>query len=130
MNKFMKGFCIFASAYTLITVISSIIQLVGGVQNDTNIHLLARAIITFVPIFMYFALNIGKECGLLKSIVKVAVHYVFCLGAAMLTVYLIGFSYTLAKSAYTDIFLNFSIVYIIVAAVFIIVYRQGKRKKA
>ena len=131
MNKFMKGFCIFASVYTIITIISSIIQLAGSVQNDTNIHLLARAIITFVPIFMYFALGLGKECSLLKSIIKVAVHYVSCLGAAFFTVFLLGFYYTLAKSAYMDIFLNFTIVYIIVAAVFIMVLnRQNMRKKA
>lgn len=128
MNRFLKGFCIFASVFTLITIFSSLLQLVQGTQTDTNIHILVRAVITFIPIFMYFVLDLKKKCRLAQFVLKVAIHYIFSLGAAFLTVFLLGFQYTLSKNAYRDIFINFSGAYLIVAAAFIIVLTHHTKK--
>jgi hypothetical protein len=89
----------------------------------------ARVVITFIPIFMYFVLELYKQCILSKLIMKIAVHYIFSLGAAFLTVFLLGFGYMLPKNAYRDIFINFSIVYLIVAIVFIIVLVNHEKNR-
>lgn len=104
-------------------------QLAQGTQTDINIHILARAIITFIPIFMYFVLDLSKQCKLSKLILKIFVHYIFSLGAAFLTVYILGFQYVLSKNAYHDIFINFSAVYQIVAIVFIVVLANREKKQ-
>lgn len=131
MNKYVKGFYIYASVFTLLTVISSILKFAQGIRSDANLHILARAVVTFIPIFMYFVLNLNKKCSLSQLIIKVAIHYIFSLGAVFLTVFLLGFEDTLSKNAYRDIFFNFSIMYIIVAIIFIMVltHRERQRRK-
>lgn len=55
MKKIFKDtFIVFSCIYTLITIVSSILQLILGKTSDTNFHLIDRAIVMCIPITAFF----------------------------------------------------------------------------
>ena len=108
--------------FTITTVISSTIQLTQGIEYDTNAHILLRMAICIIAIIF---ISIFKNIRIRNIYLRALVQYVLSMGCIFLLVYFLGFFIELSKTAYSDIFLNYTIPFIIIA---IIIIFKGKKK--
>ena len=118
-----KGFLLYCMMYTVITIISSAIQLVQGRMEDTNSHILNRAVVCLIAVFvMELCENIKLKSELLTWFV------VYGIGMTLVFIYVwfTGFFEPLSTHAYRDIFLNFTSVAVVIG---IIIHFIEKRKE-
>lgn len=123
MKKILKESCIIYSViYTITTIINSIIYLVQGISEDPsgNWHELDRAIILFIGMV---AIQLFRKLELKNKILNIIFSYIPTLLLILGYVYIRGLRVELAQSAYKDVFLNFTIIYIIVLIVDFVVKR-------
>lgn len=52
-RKLLNGFQLWSAGYAVLTVVNSVAQLFNAAAVDTNINILARALICLVPIASY-----------------------------------------------------------------------------
>jgi len=121
-NKF-STICIM---FTVITIISSVFNLVTGNTIDTHLHLLARFVLCSLGIGSLFIFELLKN----KSIYFVQIVHYFCsLGLVLIFVCSTQIVEPLSKNAYRDVFLNYTAVYIAFAIVCIIRGRKIAKKE-
>lgn len=122
-----KGFIVYCMIYTASTIISSIWQLAMGSEEDTNIHLIHRAVVILIAVIvMELCINIKLKNPILTWLAI----YVPSMLIVLLYVWIIGFFETLSKYAYRDIFLNYTSVAVIVGIImFMIDLIKTKRTK-
>ncbi len=118
-----RGFQLFCMMYTATTMVSSALQLFQGRLEDTNSHILHRAVVCFIAVFvMEASANIRLKSQLLSWLVV----YSIAMTIVFIYVWITGFFEPLSKYAYRDIFLNFTSIAIIVG---IIISLLEKRKE-
>lgn len=113
--------------FTITTVISSTIQLVQGIEYDTNSHILLRmAICVIAVVFILIFMKLRIRNIYLRALVQ----YILSMGCIFLLIYFLGLFIELAKTAYKDIFLNYTIPFVIIAAIIILKNNRktGKQK--
>ncbi len=114
-NKWLKqSVFIYCVLYTIATIINSVLYLIDGHYEDPsgNWHEIDRAIIVLIVVLAYTMIkNIKLKNYWLKSVVV----YIPTLLLAFAYVWVAGLRDTLASSAYRDIFLNYTIGFVIVA---------------
>ena len=110
--------------YTVLTVTSSGISLLLGQTTDTHAHLLMRFAVTFLGIGSILIFNLFPDWPVTAIF---GLHYAVTMGAIFLLVWISGFFTDLHPDAYRDIFLNFTVIYILIAAGFIIVGRYRRK---
>ena len=133
MNKnrnswFRESVFIYSVIYTAVTILNSILYLSQGVRNDPsgNWHELTRAVIVFIGVVAYeMAIRLPVKNLFLRSVLI----YIPTMGLAFVFVWLNPFIEPLAESAYKDIFINYTGLFIIVSAIAIIRSIIRKRKK-
>lgn len=128
MKKIFYQSCLlFCVVYTVTTIISSILQLtIQGREFDSNSHLLNRAIIVFIGICTLQIIQYAKfKCKALNIIVP----YCVSMGLVFLYVFVASFFEELHPNAYRDIFLNYTISFIIVTVIITIIEYFKKYKK-
>lgn len=117
--------------FTMLTLISSILNLVLGHTTDTHAHILMRGGfvtigVTTVVLYLYFPLK--------TRILRYILPYVFSTGLVFLLIFLIGFATELHPDAYRDGFFNYTFVAIpIMITLFIydtIKLKQNKKSKS
>lgn len=114
-----------ASLFTVLTLISSILNLSLGQTHDSHAHILMRAGfvmigVTTTVVYLYWPLK--------NNVLRYVVPYVVSVGLVFLLMFLIGFATTLHPDAYRDGFLNFTFVAIpIMISLFI--YDRVKARK-
>ena len=128
-NKYIKTILLlYCGLYTLATIINSVIYLVKGISEDPsgNWHELDRAVIVLVVVVAYSLIRFLK----IKSFfLKVVIVYVSTMLLIFLYVYLRGLTVELAKSAYRDIFINYTAGFVLITIIVLIV-KLTKKKKA
>lgn len=107
---------------TITTVFSSTIQLVQGIKYDTNAHILLRGAICIIAVAFY---TVFKNIKIKRMFLKVLAQYVLSMGLIFLLIYVLGFFLELSQTAYRDIFLNYTIPFILIAG--IIIFRKKKK---
>ena len=112
--------------YTVLTITSSGISLLQGQTTDTHTHLLMRFAVTFIGIGSILIFNLFPEWPLTAIY---GLHYAVTMAAIFILVWVSGFFIDLHPDAYRDIFLNFTIIYILLAAVLIILGEYRKKSK-
>ena len=118
-----KGFMFYCMMYTVITIISSALQLLQGRTEDTNSHLLNRAVVCLIAVLvMELSANIKLKSEILTWLL------VYGIGMLLVFIYVwfTGFFEPLSKHAYRDIFLNFTSIAVIIG---IIIHFIEKRKE-
>jgi len=105
---------IFCVIYTAATIISSALQLFQGREFDTNIHILERGVITLIGVF---TLQFIRFSRFKVKVLNIILPYCVSLGLVFLFVFISGVYSELHPNAYRDIFLNYSIMFIIVVFV-------------
>ena len=113
------------SIYTVLTLISSSIQLMNGIISDTNLHIILRFVICLIGISFWMTFSIIK---LKKQWMTIIVQYVFSMSFIFALIFILGYFVELADSAYLDIFFNYTIPFIIISTV-ISINKERKIKK-
>lgn len=126
-NWLKESTFIYCVIYTIVTIMNSILYLIQGYRNDPsgNWHELTRAVIVFIGVVAYeMAVRLPVKNLFLRS----ALVYIPTMGLTFVFVWLNRFIEPLAESAYKDIFINYTGLFIIVSAIAIIKSRIRKRK--
>lgn len=120
-KEILKTFIAWCLIYAAITIISSAWQLISGQETDTNIHILFRGLVVFIPLIFIQAFRLIQSKSIIVSVI---IHYCITMGLVFLGVWCIGFFAELSIHAYRDIFINYTGVYVIVAAIIIIINKK------
>ena len=128
-NKWLKDtLLIYCGLYTFATILNSIAYLANGIYEDPsgNWHELDRAVIVLIAVLAYV---LTRHIKISNFFMKALVVYAPTMLLVFLYVYLCGTREELASSAYRDIFINYTLGFVIVA---LIAFVKGKvwKKKA
>ncbi len=128
MKKAIKQFCILgASLFTLLTLISSILNLALGQTHDTHVHILMRAGFVFIGVFAtVFYLHFPLKTRVLRYILP----YAIAQGLVFTLLFFIGLATPLHKDAYRDAFFNFTFVAIPIMLSLYVIDRIKQKKGA
>ena len=124
-NWLRESTFIYCVIYTIVTIMNSILYLIQGYRDDPsgNWHELTRAVIVFIGVVAYeMAIRLPVKNLFLRSVLI----YIPTMGLAFVFVWLNRFIEPLAESAYKDIFINYTGLFIIVSAIAIIKSRIRK----
>lgn len=128
-NWLKESTFIYCVIYTIVTIMNSILYLIQGYRNDPsgNWHELTRAVIVFIGVVAY---EMAVRLPVKNLFVRSVLVYIPTMGLTFVFVWLNQFIEPLAESAYKDIFINYTGLFIIVSAVAIIRYRIRKRNNS
>ena len=132
-NRFLKeGVFLYCVLYTVVTILNSVLYLAQGIRNDPsgNWHELTRAVIVLIGVTAYeLAVHLPIKNILLRSLAV----YIPTMGLAFGFVWMNQFIEPLAQSAYGDIIINYTGLFLIVCLTAIagkkIKERQGRVQK-
>jgi hypothetical protein len=118
---------VYCVIYTVGTIANSIMYLLDGIREDPsgNWHELTRALILLIGIV---AFELAKNLPIKNVFLRAIVVYIPTMGLAFFTVWVSQFIEPLAKSAYHDIFINYTGLFLIVAIIAIVGSKIKKRK--
>lgn len=128
-NLTEKTILIYCGLYTIATIVNSISYLSKGIYEDPagNWHELDRAIITLIVILAY---SLIRYIHIKNFAIKLVVVYVPTILLAFLYVWFRGLTAELVSSAYRDIFVNYTIGFLIVSIIVFIVNKIIQKIKA
>ncbi len=113
-----------AILFTAATVISSTLQLLQGNPYDTNVHLLLRLVVCMIAVgFVY----IFKKIHLNNIYLETLLQYVLSMASLFSLLFVTGFFVELSKNAYRDIFLNYTVIFLLVASVMIFLHKRKNK---
>ncbi len=107
---FKNSILLFCVLFTLLTLVSSLLNLILNNPLETHFHILNRAVLTLIGSFIA---NMMLEVEFKSPILNFIVPYLLFMAIAFLYVYITGFFEELHKDAYRDIFLNDTVIYIV-----------------
>ena len=118
-NWLKESIYIFSIIYTLVTILNSILYLVQGYRDDPsgNWHELTRAGIVLIGVTAY---ELATKIPIKNLVIRSVVVYIPTMGLAFGFIWLNQFIEPLAKSAYRDIFINYTSLFVIVSIAAII----------
>jgi len=116
---------LYCTIYTLVTILNSILYLAQGYRDDPsgNWHELTRAVIVLIGIVAY---EMAVRLPVKNMVLRAILVYIPTMALTFGFVWLNQFIEPLAKSAYMDIFINYTGLFIIVSVIAII---NDKRKQ-
>ena len=121
MKKIWNGWLkesvfIFSVIYTLVTILNSILYLLQEYREDPsgNWHELTRAVIVLIGITAYES---AKNIKIRNIFIRAVAIYIPTLFMAFGAVYLNGFIEPLADSAYKDIFINYTGLFLLITVI-------------
>ena len=125
-NWLKESIIIYSIIYTITTISSSAIYLFLGIRDDPsgNWHEITRALIVLIGVLAY---ELVKHLPIKNVMLRTLVVYVVTLGCAFFVVWSTQFIEPLAKSAYKDIFINYTGLFITVSIIIVIVKRIRNR---
>ena len=109
--------------FTVMTVFSSILQLIQGRETDTNLHILMRFVISVIAVLFWATFSSIKSKNVFLT---TFIQYALSMSLIFALLYISGFFVELADSAYRDIFLNYSIPFLIISTIY---HKLKKRKE-
>ncbi len=128
-KKWLNLASMYAIIYTVITLLNSVLYLCSGIYEDPsgNWHELDRAIILLIG---FAAFTMCTSLPVKPRLLRYVVAYVPSQLLAFGYVWFSGLREELAKSAYRDIWINFTGLFIILCVVNTVVsLRRGKKDK-
>ncbi|TVR33071.1 MAG: hypothetical protein EA388_11325 [Nitriliruptor sp.] len=104
--------------YTALTVTSSSLALLRGIETDTHLHLLARFAITLVGVgFISVYGRLYRRFRRAPAVTAALLTYVIAMATVLVVTWAFGRIEPLHPDAYRDITLNFTTIYLGVAVV-------------
>ena len=128
-NWLKQSVFLYSALYTVATIFNSILYLINGYYEDPNgnWHELDRAIIVLIVVL---AFTMIKRLKVKKYYQKAVIVYVPTLLLAFAYVWVVGLRDTLAPSAYRDIFINYTVGFVVASVIGWIVSRVKNKKTA
>lgn len=129
-KKWISIAAIYSIIYTVTTLLNSILYLGNGIYEDPsgNWHELDRAMILLIGVVVF---KLCTDLPVKPLIFRYMIAYVPSQLLAFLYVWLSGLREELAKTAYRDIWINFTSLFVLLCIVnTIISIRKKKRNKA
>jgi hypothetical protein len=121
-----QGVIIYCVIFSAATIVSSLIQLMGGTENDSNYHIILRGLITLIGVTAFW---MSWRANFKFKVLNVAVPYCVSLAIVFCTVFFSGFFVELHPNAYRDVFLNYTAVFAIVTAIVrLAVYFKNRKR--
>ena len=127
-EKYLRGILfLYFEIYTAATLINSVIYLAKGVFEDPsgNWHEIDRAVIVLVAVIAYALIRYIKVSNFF---LKVVIVYIPTMLLVFLYVFLRGLTVELARTAYRDIFVNYTAGFIFVTLVILVIKFIRKKK--
>lgn len=127
-DNIKKAVTLYAVVYTLATILNSVIYLANGVASDPsgNWHEIDRAIIMLIGVL---AFELITKLKLRPLALRCALAYIPSQLLVFFYVWLRGLREELAKSAYRDVFINFTLFFIIISIVYAaVMFVKNKHK--
>lgn len=127
-EKYLRNILfLYFEIYTAATLLNSIIYLSKGVFEDPsgNWHEIDRAVIVFIVVLAYALIRYVKIKNLF---LKVLIVYIPTMLLVFLYVFLRGLTVELAKTAYRDIFINYTAGFVFVTIVVFVVKIVRKKE--
>ena len=126
-NWLKQAVYLYSVLYTVATMFNSILYLINGYYEDPNgnWHELDRAIIVLIVVL---AFTMIKHLTVEKYLLKAVIVYVPTLLLALAYVWMVGLRDTLASSAYRDIFINYTVGFVIATVIGWIITRVKHKK--
>lgn len=106
-----------AIVFSLLTITSSGIAVIRGNYSETDFHLMMRFFVTTIAMGGLLIFKLKEKS---RNLIVHSLHYFVTMGSIFLLVWFSGLFIELHPDAYRDIFLNYSIIYVIITAAFII----------
>ena len=134
-KKWINMIAGYSVIYTIITLLNSILYLANGIYEDPsgNWHELDRAMITLIGVTAFV---LCTSSSIKPLILRYVTAYVPSQLLAFVYVWLSGFKEELAESAYRDIWINFTGLFVLLCIINTAVYffkgktgQEGKGKK-
>lgn len=118
---------IYCVVYTFATLLNSILYLAAGVRNDPsgNWHEITRAVIVLIGITAY---ELARHLPVKNLFLRAVIVYIPTMLLAFAAVWLTQFIEPLAKSAYMDIFINYTAMFLLVSVIAVVT--AGIRSKS
>lgn len=115
-NSLTKTISVYSIIYTAITLLNSILYLVNGIYEDPsgNWHELDRAMILFIG---FAAFKLCTSLPVNPLLLRYVIAYVPSQLLAFAYVWFAGLREPLAKTAYRDIWINFTCLFIILCVI-------------
>ena len=125
-NWLKESIIIYSIIYTITTIVSSALYLFLGIRDDPsgNWHEITRALIVLIGVFAY---ELAKHLPIKNVVLRTLVVYVVTLGCAFFVVLSTQFIEPLAKSAYKDIFINYTGLFLTISIFTLIVNKVKHR---
>ncbi|MEG6569245.1 hypothetical protein PQ743_02720 [Thermoanaerobacterium thermosaccharolyticum] len=124
-RRLFNAVFLICTLFFIATIGSSTIQLLQQRSMDSNLHILLRGGICIVAVVFIEVFRLLKFKNI---IVELVIQYLVTMSLIFLMVYMLGYFAELAKTAYRDIFLNYTVGFVVVSAI-IIIYKKRKLKK-
>ena len=126
-NWLKESIIIYSIIYTITTISSSAIYLFLGIRDDPsgNWHEITRALIVLIGVLAY---ELAKHLPIKNVMLRTLVVYVVTLGCAFFVVWSTRFIEPLAKSAYKDIFINYTGLFLTISILILIVNKIKHRE--
>ncbi|HSQ87233.1 DUF6608 family protein [Romboutsia sp.] len=102
----------FCVIFTITTLVSSILQLCMGQVTDTNSHIINRGVVVLIAII---TITLFDKIKHRSKILSYLIPYSISMSIVFAYVWITGFWEELHPNAYRDIFLNFTVVSIVMA---------------
>lgn len=113
--------------YTIATLVNSVLYLINGTYSDPNgnWHEIDRALIVLIGVLAY---KMATKSPIKNTLIRMMVTYIPTMSLTFFYIWLTGFREPLASSAYQDIFINYTGLFLIISVI-AIVLEKGKSKK-
>lgn len=121
-----ESIIIYSIIYTITTIANSALYLIQGIRDDPsgNWHEITRALIVLVGVIAY---ELARHLPIKNMVLRTLVVYVVTLGCAFFVVWSTQFIEPLAKSAYKDIFINYTGLFLTISILILIVKKLKQR---
>lgn len=119
---------LFCTIYTVATIVNSVSYLTSGVYSDPsgNWHEIDRALIVLIGVLAY---EMATKLPIKNVWLRIIITYIPTMMLTFFYVWLSGFREALASSAYSDIFLNYTGLFLIISIVVIVLEKKKSIKK-
>ncbi|MBQ3165160.1 MAG: hypothetical protein IJC02_11625 [Lachnospiraceae bacterium] len=123
-NEILLTICV---SYTLISLGATIINMLVGSETN-NMNTISMLVFTSIAVLVLYTHQIFDK---VSPLVMIMIQYVIAMGLVLLYVFIVGLFDPVAEGGYWDIFVSFTIPYVIGAIVYYIsVFYQAHKQDA
>lgn len=123
-NEILLTICV---SYTIISIGGAIVNMVAGTETN-NLNTISMLVFTSIAVLILYTHQLFDG---ISPLLMIVVQYVIAIGLVMLYVFLVGLFNPVSEGGYRDIFISFTVPYVIGAIVYYIsVFYQAHQQDA